>query len=182
MAERLVMDGGAVGDGTGNAFDGGGQQRLFAFDLQEWSPRISWKKVLEGRAFRSAVPCGWGRSFSLRLMAEKAGPLCGQDFWGKTCFPVRKPDTLKVVVVGAVESVEKSGDPHNGWIFGVEIFPKTLWKKNWPLWTTRVFNTNCGKPMLIVEKTVENGENWRTFSTACFRGFFTPVFRCGCSS
>ena len=55
--------------------------------------------------------------------------------------------------------MEKPGKADSEAIFEQLIFRKTLWKEKVRMWKTRSFNPLCGKPMLIVEKTVENVES-----------------------
>lgn len=55
--------------------------------------------------------------------------------------------------------MEKPGKADSEAIFEQLIFRKTLWKEKVQMWKTRPFNLLCGKPMLIVEKMVENVES-----------------------
>lgn len=55
--------------------------------------------------------------------------------------------------------MEKPGKADSEAIFEQLIFRKTLWKEKVRMWKTRSFNSLCGKPLLIVEKTVENVES-----------------------
>lgn len=60
--------------------------------------------------------------------------------------------------------MEKPGKADSEAIFEQLIFRKTLWKEKVRMWKTRSFNPLCGKPMLIVEKTVENVESRKALS------------------
>jgi hypothetical protein len=71
---------------------------------------------------------------------------------------------LIVIVVGYVESVEKPETSDSEAIFEDLAFRKTSWKEKSQMWKTRPFNPLCGKPVLIVEKTVENVESLKLLS------------------